>query len=110
MVHVIPYDHAPTVVSARMVQKDPSIPWRVQVIARDVDNATWDPNLFARVDFDADGVFDTDWAYMGPGEGGEWYGEAEIPGVAAGTYPDAVVEVRDGFWARNRMTVALTVP
>jgi hypothetical protein len=30
--------------------------------------------------------------------------------VASGTYQAAVVEVRDGFWARHRATFELTIP
>ena len=110
-VHVIPYDHAPTVLSASMFRKDDAQPWRVKIGASDGDNgASWDPTLFARVDFDGDGSFDTDWAFMGLGEGGLWTGEAEIGGQPPGTYPNAVIEVRDGFWARSRMVTSLTVP
>lgn len=110
-VHVIPYDHVPSFVSAVVTRKDEFQPWRVRVEARDPDQGmTWDPSLFARVDFDADGTFDTDWTWMGYDGTDLWSGELDILDVASGTYPAAVVEVRDGFWARTRATVALTVP
>lgn len=110
-VHVIPYDHAPAVVAASVGRKDELQPWRVRVEATDGDGvASWDPSLFARVDLDGDGVFDTDWTWMGADERGVFSGEIELAGVASGTYPGAIVEVRDGFWARDRMTVDLVVP
>lgn len=109
-VHVVPYDHAPSVLSASVFRKDETQPWRVKVGAGDGDNgASWDPTLFARVDFDGDGVFDTDWAFMGQ-DGTVWTGEVDITGIASGAYPAAVVEVRDGFWARHRAAFALTIP
>ena len=110
-VHVIPYDHAPAVMSASLHRRDELEPWRLRIEARDGDGAaSWDPSLFARVDFDGDGVFDTDWSWMGADASGVFSGEVELAGVAPGTYPAAVVEVRDGFWARDRMTVELAIP
>ncbi|HUQ02835.1 MAG TPA: hypothetical protein VM261_10090 [Kofleriaceae bacterium] len=110
-VHVIPYDHAPTVQSAAIYRRDENDTWRVKVEARDADNgASWDPTMFARIDYDADGVFDTDWTWMWMAEGGLFTGEIDITGVASGTYSGAVVEVRDGFWARHRTTQAITIP
>jgi subtilisin-like proprotein convertase family protein len=110
-VHVVPYDHAPAVLSATVGRRDDAEPWRLTVTANDGDRgATWDPSLFARVDFDADGVFDTDWAWMGNDGTGVWSGVIELSGVEPGAYPAAVVEVRDGFWAQNRATFTLTIP
>ncbi len=110
-VHVVPYDHTPSFVSAVVTRKDELAPWRVRVEARDPDQGkTWDPSLFARVDFDADGTFDTDWTWMGFDGTDLWSGELDIIDVASGVYPAAVIEVRDGFWARTRATTSLTVP
>jgi hypothetical protein len=110
-VHVIPYDHAPLVVSATVGRRDEWSPVRLQLTARDGDNgATWDPFLFGRVDFEGDGTWDTDWAFMGFDGADLWYGEADLLDVAPGMYPAAIVEVRDGFWARNRTTMSLMVP
>ena len=110
-VHVIPYDHAPMVLSASVSRRDEWSPLRLVLTATDADNnATWDPFLFGRVDFDADGIWDSDWAFMGFDFTGVWYGEADIYDVRAGEYPNAIVEVRDGFWARHRTTMSLVVP
>ncbi len=111
-VHVVPYDHAPTVVSASIGRPDETQPWRLRFEATDGDHgANWDPTLLGRVDFDADGVWDTEWTFMAVKgvSDGVFRGETDIT-MPAGTYPQAVVEVRDGFWARARSTVSLTVP
>lgn len=98
-IHVIPYDHAP---AAPIVAIEPPSEWasagRVMVSATDPDDGTtWDPYRFARVDYDGDGAFDTDWQWMWPDRGGRYQTEF-YPG-ADQVVGAAVVEVRDGFWA-----------
>lgn len=90
-VQVIPYDHAPTLVSAEHLDGF------VRVLASDPDaGRTWDPNLLVRADWDGDGVFDSGWE-MFPNAAGQPY---DLWGpVTAST----VVEVRDGFWATDRL-------
>lgn len=106
-VHVIPYDHAPTAaVLAVVPARDGVGPDRLQITVVDPDDlATWDPVRFARVDWDGDGAFDGDWLWIGSDGTGGFTTDVEIP---AGAGPrTAVVEVRDGFWARARATITL---
>ena len=106
-VHVIPYDHAPTAATLAIVPARDGIgPDRLQIVVSDPDDlATWDPTRFARVDWDGDGAFDTDWLWIGGDGSGRFATDVEIP-VGAGPRT-AVVEARDGFWATTRATIAL---
>jgi hypothetical protein len=107
MVHVVPYDHAPAVSSLTVVP--PGVRGglaRLRVEATDPDGlASWDPMRFARVDFDGDGAFDTDWQWMTTD--GSGLASVEIDVVPGGPGRVAVVQVRDGFWASARASVEL---
>ena len=106
-VHVIPYDHAPTgAVLTIIPPRDGVGADHLEIVPVDPDDlATWDPWRFARVDWDGDGAFDTDWLWIGSDGNGRFATDIEIP---AGDGPRvALVEVRDGFWARAQATIAL---
>ncbi|MBL8622988.1 MAG: proprotein convertase P-domain-containing protein [Myxococcales bacterium] len=106
-VHVVPYDHAPTAVTTAIVPPKDGIGGNhLQITVVDPDDgSTWDPTRFARVDWDGDGSFDTDWLWMGADGEGRFVTDLEIvPGAAART---AIVEARDGFWARARTSTVL---
>lgn len=105
--HVVPYDHAPTAATLAIVPPRDGIGANhLQIVVSDPDDlATWDPTRFARVDWDSDGAWDTDWLWIGSDGAGHFQTDLEIP---AGTGPrTAVVEARDGFWAATRATIAL---
>ena len=106
-VHVVPYDHAPAGVTTAVVPpKDGIGADHLQITVVDPDDgATWDPFRFARVDWDGDGSFDTDWLWMAADGEGRFVTDVEIaPGAAGRT---AIVEARDGFWARGRTSTVL---
>jgi hypothetical protein len=99
----VPYDHAPGVTTAVVPPKDGIGADHLQITVVDPDDgATWDPFRFARVDWDGDGSFDTDWLWMSVGRDGATT-TVDLP---AATGPrTATVEVRDGFWATATTTV-----
>jgi subtilisin-like proprotein convertase family protein len=104
LIHVVPYDHAPAPPVVALEAGEPTAPGpRLAITVTDPDDGTsWDPFRFARVDFDGDGAFDTDWQWMSVGRDGATT-TVDLP---AATGPrTATVEVRDGFWATATTTV-----
>ena len=107
-VHVIPYDHAPAVTAVEQVGAAAAgTPVFFRVFASDPDaGQVWDPTLLVRADWDGDGVFDSDWAFLG--NDGVSFAELMAVYDRPGTYA-AVFEVRDGFWASSRLVRNVTV-
>ncbi len=109
-VHVIPYDHAPDAVRATIIPGwAAGGPALLKIEVTDPDRGQpWDPSVMARVDWDADGSFDTDWNWLGQ-DGAGGYSTIIDMNMPAGTY-HPVVEARDGFWGRLRVTPTLVIP
>ena len=104
-VHVIPYDHAPVVQSAEVVQGlTTNDTWIIRVTLADVDSAAgWDPNQTVRVDWDGDGAWDSDWTYASGGVADVY---ASFPEAG---HRNAIIQVRDGFFATATTTLAFDV-
>lgn len=104
-VHVIPYDHAPAVGSAQVVQGATTADtWIIRVIASDPDAAAgWDPTQTVRADWDGDGAWDSDWAYLTDGVA-DIYANFPVAG-----HRDAIIQVRDGFFATSTIGLSFDV-
>jgi hypothetical protein len=103
--HVVPYAHAPSIVSVEVVSgKDENDTYTLEMRVEDPDlGHTWDPYTLARVDFDGDGVLESHWF---------WGGQDGLVNVyqkfpSAGTY-NLLLEARDGFLGRSE-PVSFTV-
>lgn len=109
-VHVVPYDQAPTSASASVVPgKSPGEPPRLRLETTDPNGGTtWDTSVMARIDWDSDGAFDTNWYWLGNDGTTRFFSDVDIE-VPAGTY-NATVEARDGFWGRYRRTMTVVIP
>jgi hypothetical protein len=110
-VHLIPYDHAPTIGGVTQIQGGVAGEvFGFHVAAADQDSTQpWNPHLFARVDWNGDGVFDSDWHWLYRDDAGGFAVDLYQSFVVPGTYP-AVFEVRDGYWARSQtVTLPITV-
>lgn len=108
-VHVVPYDHAPSAVALAVVPPRDGVGGdHLQIAVTDPDDrTTWDPTRLARVDWDGDGAFDTDWQWMGADADGRFVTDLEIP--AATSPRTVIVEARDGFWGTARASLTLPV-
>ncbi|MCE9576318.1 MAG: hypothetical protein K8W52_24435 [Deltaproteobacteria bacterium] len=94
-VQVIPYDHAPSIDAVQIAQGATTADtWIIRVTATDPDAAAgWDPTQTVRADWDGDGAWDTDWSYVSGGT-------ADIyANFATAGHRDAIIQVRDGFFA-----------
>jgi subtilisin-like proprotein convertase family protein len=109
-VHVVPYNHGtnPPTLSVLPPRWGSDLS-EVMITTTDADAAaTWDPFRFARVDFEGDGAFDTEWLWMGNDGTGTF--QTSAPAPASASARTAVVEVRDGFWATARGAVVIPAP
>ncbi|MDF2696465.1 MAG: hypothetical protein K0S65_4848, partial [Labilithrix sp.] len=108
-VHVNPYDHAPTI--SRVEREDSTRPgegYIFSVIGSDPDgSAIWNRDLFFRVDWDGDGVFDTSWTQMAVDAKEPW--KISKLFEQSGTY-QATFEIRDGYYASQRFPYTIVVP
>lgn len=104
-VQIIPYDHAPSIQAAQVVSGATTADtWQVHVTATDPDAAaSWDPTQTVRVDWDGDGAWDTDWTYLSGGAA-DIYATFPIAG-----HRDAIVQVRDGFFATSTTQLSFDV-
>jgi hypothetical protein len=107
-IHVIPYDHAPSVTSIQVSGgTSPGQEVIYQVLATDPDGTSiWDPHLWVQGDLDGDGTWDTDWMWIGREEPIAVEVRTRYP--EAGTY-EARFRARDGFWATGSSSVSVTI-
>jgi len=109
-VHVIPYDHAPSITGASITQGITTADqWIFHVSADDPDyGTTWDPQVLVRADWDGDGSWDSDWFPIGQNKTGEKAADLYADFPVAGHY-DVVFQVRDGFWASSTYVFPIDV-
>jgi subtilisin-like proprotein convertase family protein len=105
-VHLVPYDHAPDAISVAhtsgVIAGDT---FTFELTAVDGDGAAiWDPTAIVTADWDNDGFMDAELSV------GNWANPTPLWHTfpAPGTYP-VTFEVRDGFWARDRITTTVVV-
>jgi len=105
-VHVVPYDHAPTITGVSVTAGSRGgAPWQFDLGVSDPDSALFDPTAAVRADWNRDGVWDTDWNWIGTTGGSLFWWP-----TAAGHYT-VRLQVRDGFWAFAAPTeVVVDVP
>jgi hypothetical protein len=106
-VHVVPYDHAPTITGARFVSGSTTRdPFELSVEVADADNRpSWDGYVAVRIDWEGDGIYDGPWQ-------GVWAGAPAsfVHSYAEGGDYQVRVQARDGFHAlSNELIVPLHV-
>jgi subtilisin-like proprotein convertase family protein len=105
-VQVVPYAHAPVITAATATapQTDTDA-WVFHVSFSDADSNAWDSTRLARLDFDGDGAWDTDWNWMGLTDGTIWTPWTPAPGQHR-----VRLQLRDGFWATTETELLVDVP
>ena len=95
-IHMVPYDHAPTIDGITFSQKAAGEVASFVVAASDVDSSgPWDPTWLLRADLDGDGVYESPWSYFSSATGPLTLSNAY---AAIGRH-HARFQVRDGFFA-----------
>jgi len=101
-VHVVPYDHAPSVTSAHFTQATTTRdPYELEVRVSDPDEQpSWDSHLAVRLDWEGDGIWDGSWMSL-------WeVARFSHAYTQAGLY-EVRLQARDGFHALSDI---VTVP
>jgi hypothetical protein len=97
-IHMIPYDHAPSLDGVTFSQKAAGELASFVVTASDVDSAVgqWDPTWLVRADLDGDGVYESPWSYFQVAEPITLQNQYAEPGRRHLRF-----QVRDGFFATS---------
>jgi hypothetical protein len=105
VVHLVPYDHAPSISAAQVKGSLAGEDIAFEIAATDPDRATtWDPNLFVRGDLDGDGIYETEWSYVPGKEPLTLLSRFATPGKRTLRF-----QVKDGFFATAETSLEVDI-